>query len=98
MNVWHSEQVAVPPEICSLIDTLLPEAVPIRRRDFEVKAMMVELCERNGLVLPRLPPPVWPRDKPKVRVLVVAQLPVAAAMLAPTSLPDLATQPEFEDP
>jgi hypothetical protein len=47
------EAVEVPPSICSMIDTELPNAVTYRRRDFEADAMIRELCHRNGLVLSR---------------------------------------------
>jgi serine/threonine protein kinase len=46
----------VPAKIARVIDACLPRAVKYRRRDFEQRAMMRELCRRNGVVLPQLPP------------------------------------------
>lgn len=44
---------ALADKIAQLIDENLPEAVTYRRRDYEVNAMMRELCVRSDLVLPR---------------------------------------------
>ena len=42
----------VPQKICEMIDEHLPSAITYRRRDFEARSMMRELCTRNGLQLP----------------------------------------------
>ena len=44
--------VGLPHEICTMVDANLPRALTFRRRDFELHAMMHELCRRNGVVLP----------------------------------------------
>ena len=49
--------------LCETIDRQLPNAVVFRRRDFEVEAMMRELCHRNGVVLPTLPRRLWPEER-----------------------------------
>ena len=46
------EEKEVPKPISDMIDAHLPQAVTYRRRDFEQKAMMQELCHRNGIVVP----------------------------------------------
>ena len=57
--------------LCETIDRLLPNAVVFRRRDFEVQAMMRELCRRNGVVLPMLSQRPWPDGTPPKRVFLV---------------------------
>ena len=58
-------------KIADMIDANLPNAITYRRRDFEVDAMMHELCRGSGIVLPPTPTPPWPVDKPAVRVFVI---------------------------
>ena len=72
--------VAVPPEICKMIDENLPKAIVYRRREFEAAAMVRELCKRHDLAvpyLPAIPPPPVP-----VSVCVIAHDATAAAMRA----------------
>jgi hypothetical protein len=73
---------AVPPEICQMIDANLPNAVTYRRRDFEVDAMMRELCHRNGLVIPKPASVAWPANKPPLRVFVICASETADKMLS----------------
>eukprot|EP01047_Picozoa_sp_COSAG01_P044680 COSAG01_NODE_4062_length_5387_cov_6.700076_1_plen_1267_part_00 len=46
------EETRLPADLCSLVDEHLSNAVIYRRRDFELAAMMHELCLRNKIVLP----------------------------------------------
>ena len=46
-------EVELPPKICAMVDEHLPQAVTFRRRDFELHAMMHELCHRSGVPLPQ---------------------------------------------
>ena len=71
---------SVPPEICDTIDAALPQAIAIRRRDFEADAMMTEIALRNGFQ-PALPPP-WAPAQSMVRVLVIYDHESGAQMLA----------------
>ena len=52
---WEHARTAqgLPHEICTMVDANLPQALTFHRRDFELHAMMHELCRRNGVVLPR---------------------------------------------
>jgi hypothetical protein len=71
----------VPSAICQMVDDNLPNAVTYRRRDFEVDAMMRELCHRNGLVVPRPAAEEWPAEEPPLRVFVICASESAGTML-----------------
>ncbi len=53
VNTAVGEAIEVPPSICAMLDSELPNAVTYRRRDFEADAMIRELCHRSGQVLSR---------------------------------------------
>lgn len=65
------DAAAVPKEICEMIDEHLGQAVTYRRRDFEVDAMMRELCRRSGLRVPKPMPEPWPDGKSATTVFVI---------------------------
>eukprot|EP01048_Picozoa_sp_COSAG05_P004131 COSAG05_NODE_212_length_13942_cov_18.039659_5_plen_1501_part_00 len=53
MTTASGQRVAVPPDICKLVDDGLHQSITYRRRDYEVESMMRELCRRSGLSLPQ---------------------------------------------
>lgn len=63
---------AVPPRVTQMIDQHLTSAVPYRRRDYEQRGMMRELCRRNGVALPSIPYPAWPAGVRPLRVAFIA--------------------------
>ena len=83
-------KVQVPAEICQMIDSYLPNAVTFRRRQYEQDAMMCELCNRNGLVLPD-PVTVAPAvhaSETTLQVVVISNAKTAAKLLEEV-LPEL---------
>lgn len=78
--------VTVPSEIVEMINQHLPNAITYRRRDFEQDAMMQELCERNGIVLPCTGKPAAltvVERHPLAKVFVIcADTPEAGAILS----------------
>ena len=67
--------------LCETVDRHLPNAVVFRRRDFEVDAMMRELCRRNGVVLPVQPRQPWPVGTPPKTVFVICNEKSAADII-----------------
>eukprot|EP01044_Picomonas_judraskeda_P001313 COSAG03_NODE_76_length_14245_cov_10.406122_9_plen_1576_part_00 len=72
---------ALAEHISQMIDTQLPTAVTYRRRDFEQRAMMRELCRRNGVMLPLESAELWPVGKTPICVAVLCNLDSASGML-----------------
>ena len=76
-------QVEVEPKICQKINDCLPNAVTFRRRDFEQDAMMRELCNRSGLVLPDFVNvlPTTDMSVTPLQVVVISNAKTAALLL-----------------
>lgn len=66
----QGQSVAVPADICKMIDENLPRVIVYRRREFEAEAMVRELCKRHNLAVPFMP--AIPHPPRAVNVCVIA--------------------------